>query len=98
LDDERFEGNPRIAISASGDRRDLPLDFLWQSFFEVSLISFLELLTPSCFELISFLLHLDKSMEPVKLKSVLQPVKLKSVLLPAKLKFEVGVATCESEI
>ncbi|KAL4565748.1 hypothetical protein LXL04_029851 [Taraxacum kok-saghyz] len=98
LDDKRFEGNPRIAISASGDRHDLPLDFLWQSFFEVSLISFLELLTPSCFELISFLFHLDKSMEPVKLKSVLQPVKLKSVLLPAKLKFEVGVATCESEI
>ncbi|XP_024975161.1 uncharacterized protein LOC112513198 isoform X2 [Cynara cardunculus var. scolymus] len=32
-DDEGFEGNPRIAFLFLV-RRDLPLDFLWQSFFE----------------------------------------------------------------
>lgn len=32
-DDEDFEGNPRIAFLFLV-RRDLPLDFLWQSFFE----------------------------------------------------------------
>lgn len=35
IDDEGFEGNPRIAYLFLV-RRDLPLDFLWQSFFEVS--------------------------------------------------------------
>lgn len=33
IDDEGFEGNPRIAYLFLV-RRDLPLDFLWQSFFE----------------------------------------------------------------
>ncbi|KAI3711148.1 hypothetical protein L2E82_41023 [Cichorium intybus] len=33
IDDESFEGNPRIAYMFLV-RRDLPLDFLWQSFFE----------------------------------------------------------------
>lgn len=33
IDDEGFEGNPRIAYMFLV-RRDLPLDFLWQSFFE----------------------------------------------------------------